>query len=91
MCFKLRLDVYESQSIFAYKSYAIKYACIQSEYRKIRTRKNSVFGHFQCSTDKCKNFEAWLNRESFCPKSFLPLKYLKGNQVQWNLPKAGIL
>ena len=23
--------------------------CIQSEYRKIRTRKNSVFGHFLCS------------------------------------------
>ena len=26
---------------------------IQSEYRKIRTRKNSVFGHFLCS-DGCE-------------------------------------
>ena len=25
------------------------FSCIQSEYRKIRTRKNSVFGHFSCS------------------------------------------
>ena len=24
---------------------------IQSEYRKIRTRNNSVFGHFSCSDD----------------------------------------
>ena len=28
------------------------FSCIQSEYRKIRTRKNSVFGHF--STDYIK-------------------------------------
>ena len=25
------------------------FSCIQSEYRKIRTRNNSVFGHFSCS------------------------------------------
>ena len=25
------------------------FSCIRSEYRKIRTRKNSVFGHFSCS------------------------------------------
>ena len=85
MCFNLCLNVKESQYIFAYKRYAIKYACIQSEYRKIRTRKNSVFGHFQRSADKCKNLEAWLNRVSFCPKNFLPLKYLKCKQAVQDL------
>ena len=25
------------------------FSCIRTEYRKIRTRKNSVFGHFSCS------------------------------------------
>ena len=25
------------------------FSCIQSEYRKIRTRNNSVFGHFSCN------------------------------------------
>ena len=25
------------------------FSCIQSKYKKIRTRKNSVFGHFSCS------------------------------------------
>ena len=27
------------------------FSCIQSEYGKIRTRKNSVFGHFSCSAN----------------------------------------
>ena len=34
------------------------FSCIRTEYRKIRTRNNSVFGHFSRSwwVTKCKNF-----------------------------------
>ena len=32
--------------------------CIQSEYRKIRTRKNSVFGHFSRSASKLSHGES---------------------------------
>ena len=30
------------------------FSCIQSDYRKIRTRKNSVLGHFSCSVSQGK-------------------------------------
>ena len=43
--------------------YSVNY-CIQSEYRKIRTRKNSLFGHFSRRVhDKCSNAhhqQVWL-------------------------------
>ena len=32
------------------------FSCIQSEYRKIRTRKNSVFGHFSCSVKANRSY-----------------------------------
>ena len=47
-----------------YVVFSGQYSCIQSEYRKIRTRENSVFGHFSRSESLWKynyliNFFSW--------------------------------
>ena len=41
--------------------------CIQSEYKKIRTRNNSVFGHFSCS-DACLKQRARFSHRCFFGK-----------------------
>ena len=39
------------------------FSCIQSKYRKIRTRKSSVFGHF--SRSECNKLTKWKEKISF--------------------------
>ena len=52
--------LHASQTIHCVKSVLIRsyfwsvFSCIQSEYRKIRTRNNSVFGHFSRSDSYCQ-------------------------------------
>ena len=48
------------------------FSCIQSEYRKIRTRKNSVYGHFSHSAEAKSSSKAVLRRCSV-KKVFLKL------------------
>ena len=54
--------------------------CIQSEYRKIRTSKNSVFGHFSHSDILLKKF-------SF----FFKTKWLLIKKFKWTLARSNIM
>ena len=42
------------------------FSCIQSKYRKIRTMRNSVFGHFSCGVPQ----ELWLHTPLFPPYKY---------------------
>ena len=48
-----------------------------SEYRKIRTRNNSVFGHFS----RCDKIYLDICRAAICHKVF-------GSQIRWNNEKV---
>ena len=54
-CFEIYISDFISATSFKITVFQIQsyfwsvFSCITTEYRKIRTRKNSVFGHFSCS------------------------------------------
>ena len=62
-------------SIFLYSDWILRFTvnlCIQSKYRKIRTRKNIVFGHFSSSANNIVHGQIQLTLRS---------KYLLNNKI----------
>ena len=53
---------------------------IQSEYRKIRTRNNSVFGYFLCSVRKYKQINFFPHKMITKPMVFW---WFQGTEVSW--------
>ena len=81
-------------------SYFPVFSCIQSEYRKIRTRNNSVFGHFSRSVryfeksffEKFPNFLGSAS-ERFFPvlrKLLMQVKYLHENLLHFLCKNQGM-
>ena len=54
------------------------FSCIQSEYRKIPTRKNSTFGHFSCSVGPA--------RRASLLNSYVTIWILINWRKMWRLP-----
>ena len=50
-------------SVFSVSLFA--FSCIQSKYRKIRSRKNSIIGHFSCSDQVKKSSKIEQNQKTF--------------------------
>ena len=73
--------------------FLVRIYCIQSEYRKIRTKKNSIFGHFSRSgkankREDISNATQKTNADSCLTKFFWVIYYSKNQSA--NVPDRNI-